>query len=232
MDIGGLGEKTVKEMVQKKMVKDISQLYDLTKEDLLQLEGFAEKSARQLYEAIQNAKNPDLTRFIYALGIRHVGEHIAGVLAENFKDIESLMKASSKDLQNISEIGPEIARSIEAFFSRKENLNIIKRLESHGIKFKKKHRKEKSKSLEGKTFVFSGKLQNYTRDEAKKAVERLGAKAASSVSGNTDYLVAGENPGSKLNKARDENVKILEEKAFEEILETITKSTNTVVPNF
>ena len=219
MDIEGLGEKTVEAMVRKKMVQDISQLYDLSVEDLLQLEGFAEKSASKLHNAIQKTKNPDLEQFIYALGIRHVGEHMAMVLAENFKDLDSIIEADPDELEKVPEIGPEIAQSINTFFGRKENLDVIESLKAHGMKIKKAPPEEKKKTLEGKHFVFSGKLSNYTREEAKKSVERLGAKASSSVSGNTDYLVAGENPGSKLDKARQENVKILDEKAFENILE-------------
>ncbi len=217
MNIDGLGEKTVKQLMDKEMVNDFADLYKLNVDDLLQLEGFAQKSARQLYNAIQNSKNPDLDRFIYALGIRHVGEHVARVLAREYGSLENLKKTDREELQKIDEIGPEIAVSIEKFFKDKKNREILDRLKDAGVKVKNMP-KQKKQPLKGKTFVFTGELENYTRSEAEETVERLGARAASSISGNTDYLVKGRNPGSKLEQARENDVEILDEEGFEGLI--------------
>ncbi|MEJ2637688.1 MAG: NAD-dependent DNA ligase LigA, partial [Calditrichia bacterium] len=214
MDIENLGEKIVRRFVERSMVKDLADLYHLSVDDILEVEGFAEKSATQLYNAIQNAKNPRFERFLYALGIRHVGEHIARVLAREFKTLDSLKRAELKDLQETNEIGPEIAESVYTFFHEKENMRILDRLLDAGLKIQGAEAAATG-ILEGKTFVFTGELENYTREEAKELVESLGGRATSSVSGNTDYVVVGANPGSKLNDAREHNVEILEEQAFE-----------------
>lgn len=218
LDIGGLGEKTVKTLVKKGMVKNLADIYKLDKEDFLKLEGFAEKSARQLYEAIQNSKKARLDRFLYALGIRHVGEHVALVIARHFKTLDKLRKASKDDLLEIREIGPEIADSVVNFFREEENERVLDQLLKDGVVVEDMPTEKKELPLEGLKIVFTGELENYTRNEAKKAVERLGARATSSVSKNTDYVVAGENPGSKLNQAKKHGVKILDERDFEELL--------------
>jgi len=219
LDIEGLGDKTAKDMVHKGLVKDIADLYRLSIEDLLILEGFAEKSANQLYQAIQDTKTPRLDRFLYALGIRHVGERVARVLAHRYRSLDALRKASKDDLEQTEEIGPEIARSVARFFSEEENKHILKRLEKSGVKVQDMPKTEKTLPLQGNVFVFTGKLENYTREEAQQAVEQLGARAASSVSGETDYLVVGNDPGSKLDQAKKHKVEILDEKHFESLLE-------------
>ncbi len=216
LDIAGLGAETALQLVQRGLVKSLADLYRLSEEDLRQLEGFAEKSARQLFEAIQGTKKPRLDRFLYALSIRHVGQRVAQDLARHFPTLEKLRDASAEDLQPLSSIGPEIAGSVVSFFS--ENEKALRELAEVGVEVQRMPEKKGELLLEGKTFVFTGSLEHFARDEAKKKVEDLGARATSSVSGNTDYLVVGENPGSKLDEARKLKVKILDEKGFEALL--------------
>ncbi len=220
MDIENLGEKIVNRMVDKKMLENLPDLYHLSEEDIKQLEGFAEKSAQKLYDAIQDSKNPELDRFLYALGIRHVGQHIARVLAREFKSLDKIRKADYDRLIEIPEIGPEIAETVRDFFEEDVNQEMIDNLLEAGVSVKDVKSRKKT-PLEGKTFVFTGELDNYSRSDAKKLVESLGARATSSVSGNTDYLVAGENPGSKLDDAREANVEILDEKKFQKLIDEV-----------
>jgi len=217
MDIGGLGDKTVKALVHKDLVHDIADLYKLSVDDLLKLEGFARKSANQLYQAIQATKNPRLDRFLYALGIRQVGRRMARVLAQRYGSLDALQGATVEELEKTEEIGPEIARSVTRFFEEDTNQQVLKRLERAGVKVKEMSKQKKALPLEGKTFVFTGKLEDYTRDEARRLVEELGGHPASSVSGETDYVVAGQDPGSKLEKAKRRKVLILNEKQFKEL---------------
>jgi len=217
MDIKGLGEKTAKDMVEKCLVKDIVDLYKLRVEDLLELEGFAQKSADQLQRAIQEAKKPRLDRFLYALGIRHVGRRIARVLANKYRSLDPLRKATLNELENTEEIGPEIARSVTQFFAEKTNRQILKDLEEEGMKIRAMPEKQRISAFKGKTFVFTGKLENYTREDAQRRVEDLGGRASSSVSGETDYVVAGKNPGSKLEDAQRHKIRILDEEKFKEL---------------
>ncbi len=213
LDIEGLGDKIVEALVDKGFVKSISDLYRLKKEDFLKMEGFAEKSAQNMMDALEKSKKTTLDRLLYALGIRHVGQHLAKVLAERYNDIESLSKASEEDLLQIPEIGPEVAASIKDFFSRKENLKVIQELEELGIRYERR-KKPVTGKLEGLTFVFTGELDNFTREEAKDLVEKEGGRVSSSVSRKTGYVVAGKNPGSKLDKARKYGVKVLSEEEF------------------
>jgi DNA ligase (NAD+) len=216
LDIAGLGAETALQLVERGLVGGLADLYRLTEEDLRHLEGFAEKSAHQLYQAIQGAKKPRLDRFLYALAIRHVGQKVAHELARSFPNLENLQNAGREHLQSISSIGPEIAGSVMSFFA--ENEKALWELAEAGVEVQRIPGGKGKHPLEGKTFVFSGSLENYSRDEAKKRVEDLGARATSSVSGNTDFLVVGENPGSKLEEAKALKVRILDEKAFEKLL--------------
>lgn len=218
LNIEGLGEKTVKALYQKGLVKNVADLYKIQKKDILTLEGFAEKSATQLYEAIQNSKNPRLDRFLYAIGIRHVGKRVARDLAQEFGSLEKLREASQKELENIPEIGPEIAKSVAAFFQQEENKAILKALKKAGVRVKEMA-PEKTETLKEKTFVFTGSLSGYTRQEAKEKVEMRGGRAVSSVSSKTDYVVAGKNPGSKHDEAQKLGVKIIDEEEFERLLQ-------------
>ncbi len=218
MNIEGLGEKIVKKLVDRDMVHDVADLYHLSIEDFKELEGFAQKSAENLHHAIQGAKKVRFDRFLYALGIRHVGQHVARVLAMEYQTLKNLMDADEDELREVREIGPEIARSAHHFFQQEENKKVLERLRETGVKPESMAPGEKAFPLEGKKFVFTGSLDEFTRDEAKQAVEDLGGRATSSVSGETDYVVAGENPGSKLDDAEKYKVKILHEEEFKELL--------------
>jgi len=218
MDIEHLGEKTVKQLVERGMIRNVADLYKLSVDDILELDGFAEISAGDLYEAIQNARKSRLDRFLYALGIRHVGRHVARVLARKYRSLRAIQNAGVDDLRTIGEIGPEIASSVEHFFKQKENKRILKRLFEAGIKVEDIPARKKS-SLEGKTFVFTGSLKNYNREEARRTVEDLGGRATSGVSGETDFVVVGKNPGSKLEEARKHKVKIIDEDKFAKMVQ-------------
>ena len=217
MNIENLGEKIIGELVDREMIKSIPDLYKLEAEDFNKLEGFAEKSSKKLYEAIQNSKNPRLSVFLYALGIRHAGRHIARVLAGKYKSLDDLINAGYDELSEISEIGPETAESIFHFFNNRDNLEMIDELRKKGVEIKREERST-LKVLEGKTFVLTGELDEFTRDEARERIESLGGRATSSVSDNTDYLIVGKSPGRKLDEARKKKVKILDEKQFRELI--------------
>ncbi|MBE0477984.1 NAD-dependent DNA ligase LigA [Candidatus Aerophobetes bacterium] len=218
LDVEGLGDKIVETLVDKAMVKSIPDLYRLKKEDFLKLEGFAEKSSENMINAIEKSKKTTLERLLYGLGIRHVGQHLVKVLTENFPDIESLSKASEEELWQINEIGPEVAGSIRDFFTRKENLKVIDELRRLGITYERRKKIVEGK-LKGLTFVFTGELERFTREEAKRLVEDRGGRVTSSVSKTTDYIVAGKNAGSKMAQAQKYNVKIIGEQEFEHLLQ-------------
>lgn len=219
MNIENLGGKTAKLLVEKGLVRNIADLYSLSAEELMKLEGFATKSAIQLYEAIQGTREPSLDRFLYALGIRHVGQRVAGILARRYRSLEAVRKARKADLETIPGIGPEIARSVEQFFEDSDNMDVLNRLSERGVRVRAMEITEGNLPLEGKTFVFTGKLGGYTRDEAQRRVEALGGRATSSVSSETDYVVAGSGAGTKVKKARDLKVEILNEAGFEALME-------------
>lgn len=212
MDIEGLGEKLVEQLVDKGLIKDVSDLYYLTKDDLVKLERMADKSAQNIVDAINRSKKPTFQRFIYALGIRNVGEHISGLLAERFHAIEDLEAADEEALTAIQEVGPEVASSITAFFKDGKNRTTIARILDAGVEiiYKEKGRKP----LAGLTFVFTGALKTLPREEARKKVESLGGKTASSVSKKVDFVVVGEEAGSKADKARELGLTIIGEDKF------------------
>ena len=218
MDIEGLGRKNVDLLVDSGLVRRLSDLYTLKKEDLLSLPRFAEKSAENLIEGIEKSKNQNLARFIYALGIPNVGEHMARVLAEHFKSLDNLMKASVEDLTSIHEVGPETAESIVSFFREKTNRDEIERMKKLGVKATVERVEKKKGLLDGKVFVFTGALKSFSREEAKSLVEELGGRAASSVSRNVDFVVVGENPGSKYDKAKKLGLKIIDEEEFKKMV--------------
>jgi len=213
MDIEGLGEKMVAQLVAAKLIRDPADIYFLKKEKLLTLERLAEKSATNLLAAIEQSKTPPLEKFIYALGIRHVGEHMARVLARSFTTFHGLMAATEDELLAIRDIGPEVTSSITRFFSEQSNKKVIEKFRKVGVKPVEKSR-PKDARLAGKSFVFTGTLSTLTRNEAREIVESLGASATDSVTKTTDYVVTGESPGSKLEKARAAGIKIIEEKDF------------------
>ncbi len=215
MDIEGLGGKTVDLLVEKGLIKRISDIYRLTKRDLMRIPRFAEKSAKNLIEAIEKSKNRGLARLIFALGIPNVGEHTARLLAEKFKSIDKLMKATEAELLAIKEIGPETASSIVNFFNEERNRKEIEELKKLGIKME--YEEEEGK-LKGKVFVFTGSLKDFSREEAKEIVEKLGGIVSNSVSKNVDYVVVGEKPGSKYEKAKELGLKIINEEEFKKLV--------------
>lgn len=219
MDVDGLGDKLVEQLVDRGMVTDPADLYELTAEDLSLLDRMAEKSARNLVDALTRTKTVSLDRFLTALGIRQVGTHVARVLARAYGSLEKIMKADRETLEEIHDIGPEVASQVTAFFSRTENRRLIERLLASGLSPQWPPEGEQAGvpagiDLSGLVFVFTGELQELTRDEAKRLVESLGGRATSTVSGKTDYVVAGPGAGSKRTKAEELGVEILEEAAF------------------
>lgn len=223
MNIEGLGDKVARTLVDKGWVQNIADLFYLKIEDFMRLPGFAYKKAKNLYEAIQKSKKTTLARFIYALGIRHVGEAMAQLLVERFKTLDKLMNASMSDLLGIPGVGFEVAKSIVEFFKNEENRKIIQRLLEAGITFVEEveEKEKKPKILEGLTFVFTGTLKSMSREEAKKKVLELGGKVSDSVSKNINYVVVGESPGSKYQKALQLGINILKEEEFLKMLEGV-----------
>lgn len=217
MDIDGLGERLVERFVEEGLVRDVSDLYTLEVQDLLRLERMGEKLAGNIIAAIAASKDRDLQRLVYALGIRHVGERLAGILVEHYSDLDRLASLNEEELRRIEGVGPEIARNIVSFFSREENRRLIARLLAHGV-VGKVPRRAGGLALRGKTFVFTGGLSGLTRDEATEMVTALGGRVSSSVSGRTDFVVAGAEPGSKLEKARSLGVRILSEEEFRKLV--------------
>ncbi|MCX6339640.1 MAG: NAD-dependent DNA ligase LigA [Candidatus Aureabacteria bacterium] len=217
MDIDGLGEKLIEQLVDTGTVKSVADLYYLTKEDILSLERMAEKSATNLLEAIDTSRDTTLERLIFGLGIRHVGEHVAKVLAKTFGSLDKLEKAGEEDLMATREIGPQIAQSIATFFRQKENTAAIERLMKGGVRYATV-KKPATGALDGKTFVFTGTLEKFSREEAEKLVEDAGGRASGSISAKTGYVVAGADPGSKYEKAKGLGVAILTEGEFAKLL--------------
>jgi len=213
LNIEGLGKKTVAQLVDRALIKDLSDIYTLAKDQVLSLEGFADKSSSQLLEAIACAKQVSFERFLFGLGIRHVGSHVARVLANHFGSLENLMAAKRESLAQIAEIGPEISSAVETFFTEPRNLAVLARMKEIGVQVEEAEGKlEKTlKPLEGKNFVLTGGLDGFTRPEATHRIEQLGGHVTSNVSKQTDYVVAGKDPGSKLNQAIRLGVRILSE---------------------
>lgn len=215
MDIEGLGPAIIEQLVNKELVRDPADLYSLEVENVAQLERMAQKSASNLVASIETSKGRPLSRLLFALGIRHVGSHIAEVLADHYSEIDALMRATPEELESIHEIGGIVAKSIHDFFETDENQQLIERLRAAGLNMREERKAAGPRTLAGKTFVVTGTLQKYSRDEIESRIKSLGGKAASSVSKKTDYLVAGENAGSKLEKANSLGVPVLTEEEFD-----------------
>lgn len=218
LDIEGLGEETAKLLVEQELVRAVPDLFDLRPEQLTPLEGFAETSANNLVGAIDAARSTELSRFLHGLGIPEVGVAVARDLAAHFGSMEALRAADEEALQQVPGVGPVMAGRIVEFFAEPHNAENLDRLLAEMQELRAPARPSKGGALEGKTFVFTGGLEGMSRDEAKKRVEALGAKATGSVSRKTDYVVAGEDPGSKLEKANQLGVAVLDEAGFLELL--------------
>jgi DNA ligase (NAD+) len=216
MNIDGMGDALVAQLTDRKMVKDVADIYKLTKDDLLKLDRMGEKSAENVLKEIENSKKLPLERVIYGLGIRMVGERTAQFLAEHFGNIDDLMNAGEEELQQVEEVGPRIAKSIVEFFGEPKNRELVDELRTAGLTLRG-IKKERGTKLTGKTFVLTGTLANHSRDEAKKMIEDAGGKVAGSVSKKTDYVVAGVDAGSKLDKAKELGVAVIDEKEMEKL---------------
>lgn len=221
LNIAGLGKKTAAQLVESGLVANLADLFALNKDRVLKLEGFADRSASLFMEALGRSKHVSLERFLYGLGIRQVGEHTAKVLSRRFRSLDAIMAADRDTFESVHEIGPEIAGSLESFFQEEHNRQVIDRLRQLGLAITTEggHDAARSRSLEGKVFVFTGGLSRLSRDEAKRRVEERGARVTSSVSKHTDYVVVGVEPGSKLDEAKRLGVTTLSESDFLALLE-------------
>src|SRR6056297_288379 len=218
MDIEGLGEAVVEQLIDEGLITTYADLYRLTKEKLLPLERMAEKSAQNLIDAIAKSKEQPLERLVYALGIRFVGKTVAKDLAGHLASMDAIMNASTEEMTAIDSIGPKIADSVSSFFSSEKNRKLIERLREAGLTFSYEKEEALSSVLEGKKVVLTGTLPTYSRKEAKTLIEKHGGKTTSSVSKNTDYLLAGDSPGSKYDKAVKLEIPILSENDFKELI--------------
>ena len=220
LNIDGMGKKTVAQLVECGLVGNLADLYRLRKEQLIELDGFADRSASLLLDAIAQSKRVPLERFLMGLGIRQVGQHIARVLAEHFKTLDAIMATDRETFESVHEVGPEIAASLESYFKEAHNRQVIQQLRDLGLTIEAvPETGPAARPFAGKTFVFTGGLERFSRDEAKQRVERLGGRAAASVSKQTDYVVAGAEAGSKLDQAKKLGGKILSEAEFATLLE-------------
>lgn len=221
MDIEGLGEKRAQQLMDAGLVERLSDLYGLTRDDLVSLERFADRSAQNLLDEIEGSKEQALDRFIYAIGIPLVGQHVAQILARRYETLDELMEASREELEAVDGIGPEVAGSVTTFFEDPQNREVIEEIREAGLRLDNPlySPEEAAGPLEGLTFVFTGSLERWTRDEVQRLVGRLGGRATSSVSGETDYLVAGPGAGSKLDEARRRGVPVMDEEQFVSFVE-------------
>ena len=214
MDIEHLGEALIDQLVDAGLVKNFADIYKLSKEDLLVLERMADKSAQNVIDSIEAGKTRPLWRLIAGLGIRHIGGQTAQMLADHFDSLEDLMNASQAELDSIEQIGEKVAQSVYEFFHNERNVAVIKEMLAAGVKPELLKKAKPKGKLAGKTIVVTGTLQNFTRQQIEEAIRNAGAKSSSSVSKATDFVLAGDNPGSKLDKARLLGVKVISEKQF------------------
>ncbi len=218
MDIEGVGPAQIDQLIDRELVRDPADLYYLTIEQLMTLDRMAERSASNAYSAIQASKSRPLARLINGLGIRHVGEQTSQALADRFGSIEALADSSEEELAGVTDVGPVVASSVARFFREPENREVLLKLREAGVATQSAGPMQSRPGIAGKTFVFTGALERFTREDAEEKVRRLGGKASSSVSRNTDFVVAGEGAGSKLEKARELGTTVLTEKEFEEMV--------------
>ncbi len=217
MDIEGLGPKVVEQLVTAGIIRDIPDIYHIQKSDLLSLEGFGERSAQNLIDAIEASKKVSLSRFLFALGIRHVGEVTAQLIADHFGNLDAIMDASEEDFLTIKGIGPEVAKSIASWFQDTKNRKLVQKLRDSGIVIQEQFATKDERGhgpVKGRSFVFTGTLSSMARSRAKELVKEMGGRVMSTVGKNTDYVVAGKNPGSKYLKAQEMGITILTEDQF------------------
>ena len=224
MNIEGLGDAVVLQLLDRKLVRSVADLYDLKKESLVELERFGEKSADALLDEIARSKKAGLARVLMGLGIRFVGERTAELLAQEFGSMEALEKATPDELERVEEVGPRISQAIVEFFAQPANLALVQSLKDASVDMTAE-KKQRSTQLAGLTFVLTGTLPTLTRDEAKARIEAAGGKTSGSVSKKTSYVVAGEEAGSKLDKARELNIPTLDEPALLALLESAPPAT-------
>ena len=217
MNIEGMGDALVNQLTDRGVVNNVADIYRITKDDLLKLERMGDKSAENLLREIEASKKLPLERVIYGLGIRFVGERTAEFLAEHFGSIDGLMKASEEELQEVNEVGPRIAKSMIEFFQEPRNRELVEQLRKAGLTFAGQ-KKERGTKLAGQTFVLTGTLSRYSREEAKKLIEDAGGRVSGSVSKKTDYVIAGADAGSKLDKAKELGVAVIGEKEMEKLV--------------
>ena len=219
MDIEGLGPAIVEKLLAKKLISEPADIYYLKYDDIFSLENFKEKSTRNLIKAIEESKSKPLSRLLFALGIRYVGSHTAEVLSKEFSGLDRLIKADYVEIEKIREVGPKIAESIVTFFRQEQNLKVIEKLREAGVNFGSKLKSiVEKKDLTGKTFVLTGKLTGFSRDEAAGIIEGFGGRVTSSVSRSTDAVIAGESPGSKIDDAREYGIRIITEEEFKKMI--------------
>ncbi|MEW6569317.1 MAG: NAD-dependent DNA ligase LigA, partial [Chloroflexota bacterium] len=219
MDIDGLGEKLVAQLDEAGLVKRLDDLYSLRVEDVARLERMAEKSAQNLLDALEKSKDTTLARFLFALGIREVGESTAQALAQHFGELDALMRANTDQLMQVPDVGPVVAEHVARFFAEQHNREVIDGLLKAGIHWEAPSEPRGPQPLAGKTYVITGTLEGLTRDEIKAKLEALGAKVTGSVSKKTTALIAGEEAGSKLDKARELDIPVLDQEGLAELLE-------------
>ena len=218
MNIDGLGEAIIKQLLDKGLIKNMADIYALKFEDIASLKKNGKKFAENLINSINRSKQNDLYRLITAFGIRHVGVKASKILAKRYKNMKNLMKATSEELAMIEDIGPIVADSIREFFLQDQTIDLIEKLKQAGVNMKHLEEENSDDRFNGKTFVLTGSLEKYTRNEASSIIEKFGGKTSSSVSKKTDYVLAGEDAGSKLTKAQSLGVKILTEEEFEKLI--------------
>jgi DNA ligase (NAD+) len=214
MDIAGLGHKTIQQLLRRGLVRDVADIYALTPIDIATLEGFAEKSIENLMNAIEASKRPRLDRFLYALGIEHVGDTVARLLADHYGAVKPLLDASVEELQANRGIGPEVAESVHRFFSNSRNRKVLERLERAGVKPAAEPKARGSQTLANQVLVFTGGLETMTRPEAQRKAEAHGARVTGSISKKVTLVVAGPGAGSKLDEAAKLGIKVIDEQAF------------------
>ncbi|MDP4118060.1 MAG: NAD-dependent DNA ligase LigA [Bacillota bacterium] len=218
MNIEGLGEAVAAGLVEKNLIRDVSDIYTLTENEVMELDKFAEKSAENLISAIEKSKNAGLGRLLFALGIPLIGSKGAKLIAEHFGTIEAVMRAAAPEISFIDDIGDKMAESIVSYFENEANRALVSRLEQYGVNMVQEKRNTADLRFAGRTFVLTGTLSGYTRDEAKEIIEKFGGKAAGSVSKKTDFVLAGDEAGSKLDKAIELGVKVISEEEFKEMI--------------